>query len=117
MSLLRKTIRRMLLESNQQYYEKLASLFNGGVEDIMQAMSLGEGIGVIREIETNIDDESRIAYYQFRFKCLEEDFGPFLQQYKNQHGPHPAARWQFARRRTTVTIMLVEDRGVNWVNK
>ena len=114
MNLLRKTIRRMLLESNQRYYEKLASLFNGGIEDIKQAISLGEGIGIISEIERNIDDSSRIAYYQFRFKCLEEDFGPFLQQYKNQHGPHPGARWQFARRRTTVSIMLVEDRGVNW---
>ena len=106
----------MLLESFGQHYEKIAFLLNGGLEDIKQGIELAETIGLIRVTETAIDDKHRIAYYSFHFVCLEEDFGPYLREYIT---PDPdGVRWSFGgRNKKLVRIMVIEDRGVNWVSK
>ena len=114
----RYSIRRMLLESFEQHYEKIAFLLSGGLEDIKQGIELAEAIGLIRVTETPVDDKHRIAYYSFRFVCLEEDFGPFLREYKKAHGTHTGVRWSLGgRNQKLVDIMVIEDRGVNWVSK
>ena len=118
MKLLRQTIRRILVESNQRYYEKIASLLSGSLEDIRQGVELAEAIGLIRVTERPVDDDHRIAYYSFRFVCLEEDFGPFLRRYKKMHGLSKGLTWTMGgRNQKLVDIMVIEDRGVNWVNK
>ena len=116
---LRRAIRSLLLESNERYYEKLAMLFNGGIGDIKQAMELADAIGLIRIIETSDDDFETLPldnagskYHTFRFKCLEEDFGPYLKKHKDMHGPHKTSSenvyWSFRRRMSVIELMVVD---------
>lgn len=118
MRLLRQVVRKLLLERHQKYYEKIAALLNGSLEDIRQGVELAEALGLIRVTETPVDDKNRVAYYSFRFVCLEEDLGPFIREYKGMHGPHRGVHWSFGGRgQKLVDIMVVKDRGVDWVNK
>ena len=54
MKLLRKTIRKILLE-NQQYCANLVTmLLTGDIENINQALDLAETLGYVTELQSNI---------------------------------------------------------------
>ena len=115
MKLLRETIRRFLLESNERYYEKIAKLLNGSIEDIRQAFELAEAIGLIQVIQSSDDQyeigQSSGGYHTFRFRYLEEDFGAYLKNYHDTHQPYKTpfenAYWGFPRGLSELEIVVV----------
>ena len=119
MKLLRETVRKILLENNHEYYETLASLFCGPLESIRQAMDLAESVGLIRVINDEVEDEQgygiKYMYHHLTFKCLDEDFGPYIRDYKKKHGGHPGVHWNFMRRGSLIRIMVVVKNPENQV--
>lgn len=117
MKLLRETVRKILLENNHEYYETLASLFCGPLESIRQAIDLAESIGLIQLLEDETEDEpqSIYIYHHLKFKCLEEDFGPYIRDHKNKQGGHRGVHWDFMRRGSLIRIMVIDKKPENQV--
>ena len=118
---LRRTIRKILLESNASYFPKLMKLLNGSQEDVAQGLSLAEGLGIIdkyrqdKEVDTYPPTiYSRgydIVHHVHNFECVDRAFWRYIRSNKNNRIQDPNKWWQFnAYPRHTINIKIREDK-------
>ena len=101
MSLLRETIRRILLENNESKFPKLMKLLNGPQEDVAQGLALAEGLGLIdkykqdKTVETAFGGSEEIVHHLHDFECLDPDFYEYVRVNKKDRTQDPNKWWQF----------------------